>query len=130
MGRDATTTGVNAAAAVVAALQAGLGVAGGAIAWLAWERWDAMSFAAGAGCALAGTVAYALCAAAASRGKGGRIVRAHLLAELAKVAVSVTLLVAGLAGQFTAAFYVAGFGAGVLVYPLALLLVNRKMDSN
>ena len=121
---------MNAAVAVVAALQSGLGVAGGAIVWLASERWTAISFAAGCCCALAGTLAYGLCVAAAGRRGGSGVTRAHMLAELAKVAVSVTLLIAGLDAQFAAAAYVAGFGAGVLVYPLALLLVNRNMDSN
>jgi F0F1-type ATP synthase assembly protein I len=123
---------VNAAAGIVAALQLGVVAVGGAGLWLAASRWVAVSFIAGGGCALAGTVAYALCVAAIARGDPRRALRAHLVAQAAKVAVAVTLLIAGLNShwQFAAAAYVAGFAAGLLVFPFALLLVNRKMDRN
>jgi F0F1-type ATP synthase assembly protein I len=123
---------VNAAAGLVAALQLAVAAVGGAGVWFAASRWVALSFVAGSGCALAGTAAYALCVAASLRGDERRVTRAHIVAEAAKVAVTVTLLIVGLNShlQFSAAAYVAGFAAGVLVYPFALLLVNRKTDRN
>jgi F0F1-type ATP synthase assembly protein I len=122
---------VGAAAGIVAALQVLAAAAGGAGLWLAATRWMAVSFIAGASCALAGTAAYALGVAAGLHADAGRVLRAHVIAEAAKWAVTVTLLVVGLGSrwQFDAAAYVAGFAAGVLVYPFALLLVNRKTDS-
>ena len=123
---------MGAAAGIVVALQFGIAAAGGAGLWLAASGWNALSFIAGAGCAIAGTAAYALCVAAILRCDGRRVLRAHLVAQIAKVTVALTLLITGLssAWQFAAAAYVAGFSAGLLVYPFALLLVNRKMDRN
>ena len=123
---------MNAAAGIVAALQIGVVAAGGAGLWLAASRWIAVSFVAGGACALAGTAAYAFCVAAITRGDQRHVLRAHLIAQAAKVAVAVTLLIVGLSShwQFHAASYVAGFAVGVLVYPFALLLVNRKTDRN
>lgn len=116
----------------MAALQLAVAAAGGAGLWLAASRWVAASFIAGGGCALAGTAAYALSVAVILRRDPRRVLRAHIVAQAAKVAVAVTLLIVGLNSrwQFTAAAYVAGFAAGVLVYPFALLLVNRKTDRN
>lgn len=121
-----------AAAGIVAALQVGIAAAGGAGLWFAVSRWIAVSFIAGGGCALAGTAAYALCIAVLLRHGTQHVLRAHIVAQAAKIAVTVTLLIAGLSSrwQFDAAAYVAGFAAGVLVYPFALLLVNRKTDRN
>jgi hypothetical protein len=123
---------VYAAVGIVAALQAGVLAAGGAGLWLVEGRWMAVSFIVGGGCALAGTAAYALCVAAVLRADPRRVLRAHLVAQAAKLAVAVTLLIVGLGSrwQFAAAAYVAGFAAGVLVYPFALLLVNRNVDRN
>jgi F0F1-type ATP synthase assembly protein I len=122
---------VNAAAGIVAALQIGIAVAGGAGLWLAANRWIAVSFIAGSGCALASTAAYALCVAAIARGSPGRVLRANLVAQAVKVAVALTLLIVGLGSHwhFDAAAYVAGFSAGLLVYPFALLLVKQKDGS-
>lgn len=123
---------MNAAAGIVAALQIGVVAAGGAGLWPAAGRWIAVSFIAGGVCTLAGTAAYALCVAAILRSDSRRVLRAHVVAQAAKIAVTVTLLIVGLSaqGRFNAAAYVAGFVAGVLVYPFALLLVNRKTDRN
>lgn len=116
----------------MAALQLGMLAAGGAGLWLAAERWTAVSFVVGGACALAGTAAYALCVAASSGRDARRALRGHVIAQAAKIAVAVTLLILGLNSDwhFTAAAYVAGFAAGVLVYPFALLLVNSNLDSN
>lgn len=123
---------MNAAAGIVAALQAVIVAAGGAGLWLAAGRWVAVSFIAGGSCALAGTAAYALCLALNRRHEAHRVLRAHLIAQAAKLAVGVTLLIAGLNSRWepVAASYVAGFIAAVLAYPFALLLVNRKTDRN
>lgn len=132
MGRGFSRRDVNAAAGIVAVLQLAVAAAGGAGLWLAAGPWVAVSFIAGSGCALAGTAAYALCVAASRRRDERGVLRAHIVAQAAKVAVAVTLLIVGLNShwQFAAAAYVAGFAAGVLVYPFALLLVNRKTDRN
>ena len=116
----------------MAALQAGVIAAGGAGLWLAASRWVAVSFIAGGSCALAGTAAYALCWALSRRQDAQRVLHAHLIAQAAKVAVAVTLLIVGLNSpwELAAAPCVAGFVAGLLVYPFALLLVNRKTDRN
>ncbi len=99
---------------------------------MAASGWSALSFIAGGACALAGTAAYALCLAVNRRADAGRVLRAHLVAQAAKVAVAVTLVIAGLNSDwdFAAGPLVAGFIAAVLVYPFALLLVNTKTDRN
>lgn len=120
------------ATGIVAALQAGVVAAAGLGFWLTAGRWEAASFVAGGSCALAGTAAYALCLAVSRPRDAQRMLRAHLIAQAAKVAVAVTLLIVGLNSRWglAAAPYVAGFIAGALVYPFALLLVNRKTDRN
>ena len=116
----------------MAALQLGVAAAGGAGLWLAATRWIAVSFIAGGACALAGTAAYALCVALMLWRDARRVVRAHVTGEAVKVAVTVALLIVGLRArwQFDSAAFVAGFAAGVLVYPFALLLVNTETDRN
>lgn len=110
-------------ALVLAVGGAGFGIAAGG--------WSAISFVAGGSCVLAGTGAYGLCLALNRRRDARRVLRMHFIAQAAKVAVAVTLLIAGLNSRwaFAAGPYVAGFAAGLLVYPFALLLVNTKDGS-
>ena len=56
--------------------------------------------------------------------------RRHLIGEAAKVAVSVSLLIAALrsAAASDALPCIAGFGVAVMAYPLALLLVNGNTE--
>lgn len=123
---------MSAAVGLVAVLQAGIVAAGSAVLWLAASGWAGLSFIAGGACAVAGTAAYGLCLAVNRRTDAGPVLRAHVLAQTAKVAVAATLLIAGLNSkwEFAAGAYVAGFIAAVLAYPFALLLVNTKTDRN
>lgn len=119
MGSKAIDTGI----ARVAAWQVALGLLIGLAAWGMGSHTVALSVVAGSGCGVAGTLSYGACLRLLAAATPGRLLRAHLLAQVCKVVVSLTLVVWGLsAGSWIEPLaYIGGFSAAVLAFPLALL---------
>lgn len=123
---------MNGGATIVAAIQSGIIALGAAVVALAADGWTAVSFIAGGLCALTGTVVSGMCLVLLKQDSAHRILRAQLVAQAAKIAVALTLLIAALNSEreFAAGMLVAGFAGAVLAYPFALLLLNTKTDRN
>jgi F0F1-type ATP synthase assembly protein I len=80
----------------------------------------------GGGSALAGTLAYAGCQRMVPGSNASRLMWGHVAGETAKVLVALVLLAAVLAtdpGRGAAGL--AGFGATLLAYPLAIFWLNK-----
>lgn len=108
----------------MAAWQVAVSLVAGIAAWGMGSQPAALSAVAGGGCGVAGTVSYGACLLLLSTAATpGRLLRAHLLAQVCKVVVSLTLVVWGLsAGSWIEPLaYIGGFAAAVLAFPLALL---------
>jgi hypothetical protein len=120
------------AVAAVAALQATAAVLGGTAISASAGRDAGMSFAVGSGCALAATGVAGLCLALLRQDTASGVLRAQLIAQAARIAVALTLLLLALGAPrgWTAGLMVTGFAAAWLVYPFAMLLVNTKTDRN
>lgn len=118
--------------AVVVALQAMVLIVAGVMIALMASRAAVPSFMVGGGCALAGTATSGVCLALMQQDTATQALRAQLIAQAAKIAVALTLLIAALDAlhEWSAGLMVAGFASAVLAYPFALLLVNTKTDRN
>jgi F0F1-type ATP synthase assembly protein I len=80
----------------------------------------------GGGSALAGTLAYAGCQRMVPGSNASRLMWGHILGEAAKVLVALGLLAVVLvADPGHAAAGLAGFGAALLAYPLAIFWLNK-----
>ncbi|MBX3652479.1 MAG: hypothetical protein KF771_14020 [Burkholderiales bacterium] len=80
----------------------------------------------GGGSALAGTLAYAGCQRMVPGGSASRLMWGHIAGETAKILVALGLLAIVLAtdpGRGAAGL--AGFGATLLAYPLAIFWLNK-----
>ena len=80
----------------------------------------------GGGSALAGTLAYAGCQRMIPGSNASRLMWGHIVGEAAKVLVALGLLAVVLvADPGHAAAGLAGFGATLLAYPLAIFWLNK-----
>lgn len=124
--------GLSSGAALVAAAQAGVAALVTAIAAIVAGESAALPVAAGGVCALGGTVVAGLCLRWLPQRGAAQVLRAQIVAQAAKAAVALTLLIAALNAVEAAAagLLVAGFASAVLAYPFALLMVNTKTDRN
>jgi len=114
---------------LVAALQAGTMAVLGVVAGVLGGTSVALSLVAGGACGLAGTLVYGGCLRLLTPPHEPlRLVRAHLFAQIAKMAVILALLALGLsmAPLIAPAFMIVGFAAALMVFPFALLLHGKK----
>ena len=88
----------------------------------------AQATAAGGGCALAGTLAYAAGQFLVPGRSASRLMWGHVAGEIAKVAVALGLLLWGLSADqgYAPGPFLAGFIMALLAYPLAMLLLKSK----
>ena len=115
-------------APLVVALQALIAVLGAAVGWIWFDAALATAVAAGAGCTLAGTLAYIAGQRLIPGSSPSRLLWGHLTGEALKVAVALGLLFWGLSMErgLAAAPMLTGFIAALLAYPLAMMLVTSK----
>lgn len=115
-------------AVIVAVLQVViLALASGvALAWAGSAA--AQATAAGGVCAVAGTLAYVAGQFLVPGRSASRLLWGHVTGEIAKVAVSLGLLLWGLSVDpaYAPGPFLAGFILALLAYPLAMLLLKSK----
>ncbi len=114
--------------AITVALQAVIVAIVAAMAWWWAGAAAALAVAAGGGCAWAGTLAYAAGQAVVPGSSPSRLLLGHVVGEIAKIAVAVSLLFWGLSADpgYDAGPFLAGFIVALLAYPLAMLLLKSN----